>query len=553
MGSEAGIANRHSSEPLPEPTGGATAEPPADATGFLAHGLAPAVAEGPGTSRPSASDLGYSDGKDAQLALHIAADIVQHGYTRMLAQAPLGYALALHALADALSGQRDGVKVSGAERVKLFERSRRGLAPAIELYGESDAGKVWLQQELLEPLALEHDRLAYAAAEQRVESSILLTENGTQRILEIPDDAHPREQGQVLRSQIRALVGAMGQLHEQAAAIGLPAIEAEIERIKEGHGGLGGASSLHDLQAMLMLADGYLTLTDEEFHHELHHVQGIAKVATYSEYVKAVTELVGTCLTASGLFTAAIAKVAGDPHLAAQAAGLTREAFHELSGIVAGIEIVRGLAIAADRKAQPQKRLDAALDVASGGASLVAELVEPVTAGAIGLSAGLTGAYAELTFLATQYWAVQRGLVGAGMSSAFEAMRQDGESIAWHADALAKSGALIAREHDPQQLEALHRVEVQMAIALGESVDYFLDNCQRRDGDRHPGAHAILVETFSRLAPFRGAKTPQAAARAGSAALARISWALEHASQLVNAEVKHEQVAAVEAPARGHE
>ena len=86
------------------------------------------------------------------------------------------------------------------------------------------------------------------------------------------------------------------------------------------HGKKLGPGSLVELQTILWMVDGFLTLTDEELAHHLREVHGVFNgVSTYSELVKAVAELTGGAISLTSSYAAAIAKLAGDTSCAAMA------------------------------------------------------------------------------------------------------------------------------------------------------------------------------------------------------------------------------------------
>jgi hypothetical protein len=134
------------------------------------------------------------------------------------------------------------------------------------------------------------------------------------KTVEIPDDEHPREQAELLKSQLPKLIDTISQINELAIRLGHDPIHHAAKEMFEGEGhhakGFGKwAGNLVELQNVLVFAQGVLTLTDKEFQHELHHFSGVfAGIANYTELVQAGVEITGGAVALTGSFAAAIAK-----------------------------------------------------------------------------------------------------------------------------------------------------------------------------------------------------------------------------------------------------
>jgi hypothetical protein len=119
-----------------------------------------------------------------------------------------------------------------------------------------------------------------------------------------------------------------------------------------------------------------LTLTDEELTHHLREVHGVFNgVSTYSELVKAVAELTGGAISLTASYAAAIAKLAGDTSCAAMATGLARSTGLLFANVIAGIEIIHGVAVLLDPHATPQQKVDGAVGASSGAAWFIGSRV----------------------------------------------------------------------------------------------------------------------------------------------------------------------------------
>ena len=270
---------------------------------------------------------------------------------------------------------------------------------------------------------------------------------------------------------------------------------------------------------------------------------------TYSELVKAVAELTGGAISLSASYAAAIAKLAGDAPLAATATGLARSTGLIFANVIAGIEIIHGVAVLLDPHATAQEKVDGAAGAASGAAWFIGSRAGGAAVGFAASSAILLG-YAELKLVAHLYWEANVGLTSGLMRVAYETIQRDGESIARSADELAKAGMLRQNEKDPEKAAALAQVEARFISQLGSSIDYFIDDCQPRGFEpgvaRYPGAYTIFQEVFSPVKKHKGAKTLETVTEGAKVALERITWSMAHAGELITASARRQHLPDVE-------
>jgi hypothetical protein len=375
---------------------------------------------------------------------------------------------------------------------------------------------------------------------------------GKHEIVEVADDKHPRQQGVQLHAELQKLIPTIGMINEQVIRLKHDGIHHEAEALMEGHahGKKLGPGSLVELQTILWMVDGFLTLTDEELAHHLREVHGVFNgVSTYSELVKAVAELTGGAISLTASYAAAIAKLAGDTSCAAMATGLARSTGLLFANVIAGIEIIHGVAVLLDPHATPQQKVDGAVGASSGAAWFIGSRVGGAAVGFAASTAILLG-YAELKLMAHLYWQANVGLTAGFMRLAYETIQRDGESIARCADDLAKAGMLRESEKDPEKAAALQHVETTLIAQLGGAVDYFIDDCKPHGFEagvaRYPGAYTILREVFAPVMKHKGAKTLEAVTEAARVALERITWSMAHAGDLIMASAKRQNLGDVE-------
>ena len=508
-------------------------------TKFTSKGPKPEVLQGfKDGSMPSASEMAYDRKKkdevsiaDAQSTALAAADIVQHQRMQEAGRAPARFYKALDLLYQAVTGQkRDDVDL-----VQMLDAAMVMLEPAIAPLRQSGEWAVWLDEQLMQHVTSARSSARYVRAKDRVENSIRM--DG--KTVELPRADEPRKQAALLREQIHKLVPNMAFVNEQVIRAAHDGIHHEAEKMLEGetHGHKMGPGVLVQLQSLLWMMDGYLTLTDEEFQHELKNVQGVFNgVATYSELVKAATELLGGSLVITASYGAGIAKLMGDTASMTMLTGVARTTGLFFANVIAGVEIVHGVAVLFDAHASADKRVKAGFEVASGTAWFVGKHVAGAAAGMAASTAVMLG-YMELRAMAHLYWGAAVGITAGLMGEAFKTLQRDGADIAITSDKLAKVKDLMQAETNPEQLADLKRVHDNLVHELAGDVDRLIGDCGPREREsgmsQYPGAYAILLEVFAPVRKHKGAKTEEQAVAAATVALERVGWALSHAGELV--------------------
>ncbi len=502
-------------------------------------------------SQKKASALPYMD---AQNALQAAADIVQHDRTDMISSAPPMLQAALRSLFFAVDGKRGAESLGGAARVDALETAMRALRPAIDMLSREDPK--WLEEELDQYVDRLRADIRYIEARDRVENSVRI---GEKALIEMPDDQHPHEQGALLHRELQKLIPTMAAINEQVIRGTHHEIHHEAQALYAGqHEAEFGPGTLVHLQNVLVLADGWLTLTDNELKKRIGEVHGVLPtVNTYLELVKGVTELSAGALGVTAAYAGAIAKLAGNAELFAATSGLAKMSGLKFAHAIAWLELVHGTLTAFDSSAARQERIDGAVEAGSSAIWLGSKFVGKVAVGTAATSALMLG-YTELKLVAALYWEGALGISATLFGPALRTLRLDGDSIARHADEQAKVGLLIAEERDPEKNSALKRVELTIASDLGQAVDELIDDCGKHGFEsgvaRYPGNWEILREAFAPVMQHKGARTPAAAQAAGKIALERMVWVFAHAGELVVASTKGVHLSDVEAQvAKRHE
>jgi hypothetical protein len=530
----------HKKHPEHHITHGATSTAP------LPKGRSSKPTYGNGDAKPKL-DGAETDARVAQTVLELAREVLdEESRDKELAAAPADYVNALLELRDA-KGKHGSSKFSATERLAKLDAAMAGLAPVIAAYRDVDGGPEWVQDHVLQRVAWLTDDLKQAQARARVENSIRV---GPDKIFELPDDPH--EQGRVLHAAIQKLLPTIAKVNEQVLRVDHHLIEHQAEEMViegEAHNGKLKTGSLVELQNTLVVIDGFLTLTDEEFTKKLHEVQTEWKaVATYAELVKAVTEVAGGALAMTFSGVSLLARAVGDPASATIASGASRAIGLHLGNIIAGIELVHGFATMFDSTASRQERIDGGVDAAGSAAWLIGKRFS------VGVGASASGAiflgYAELKWMLNEFWATSHAIVAAQMRGPFERIEWAAESIATKSDLLVKAGMLLRDEQNTAKATELKRVEATYAASLGGAVDGLISDCRPRrtvGGEMHyPGEFSLLREVFAPVMKHEHATTPEAATEAAKVALERITWSLAHAEDIVNVAAAEGDLADVE-------
>jgi Domain of unknown function (DUF4157) len=498
--------------------------------------------------------------------LRAASDIVQNRSRRLIGSSP-GHEAVLGVLWGATVGRGvDGAEIDGRGRLKLFEEAMAGLRPAIAAIKSDPEGVSWLEEHLDPGVERLRGEIQYQIASQRVDRAAIVGERAV-----VEDTAESaRAHAPLIRAQIQKQISTLALLNEIAVRLNEHEIKHAAKEMMKGHVPPAGKSwsdpgLLAHLQGVLYLADGWLTLTDEELPHHLAEIEGVAgHVASYAHLVKAVVELVGGTVSVGATFASIIARRAGQAGYAAQAAGLARMGLLTASTVVSAVEIVWGIAVLCDSHATPEEKDKAILGIGMGTAGLVGAVKGSAVGGP--LSVAVLTTYLELKLMAHLYASANHDIIGGWMSKAFENISGQGRTIAAAGDELAKAGLLLEQEKDPAQQQALGRVQENAAARLGSCIDHFIDDCQPRTYAagvaRYPGAFTILREVFAPIMGLGGKKAPQDASAAGAKVLDRIVWCLSHQQELVDLAARKRGLDSLsergegghgnEAPADGH-
>jgi hypothetical protein len=484
-------------------------------------------------SRSAEARHGAEHAKAEAIAAAVG-DIASNKLDRLMGSADAAARPGLLNIYAAATG-REGEKARDpAARLALLESGLKSAATSIRFMEREDPA--WTAKYVSGPVGRLRLDLEYLHASGRVEGSVVLS--GT--VVET-DTASPREQARILSEQIRKLVPATVMLNEQVIRAGESLIEKEAEQLMEGHrlrgSGLGTMAAIH---GHLMLIDGFLTLTDEELHEHLREVHGLLPgVKSYAELVKGAIELVGGCTVATAAFAYGVAKVSGQHSLAAQSLGLAQRSALTLSSAVTAIELVVNLAILFDPKASQEERADASVGVLTGSLALAGTIAKGKLPWAGPLSVAIQGGYLYMKFAINTYWAANLAITGGWMSAAFRSIEASGQSIAGQGDELYRCAELLARERDPRQLEALSRVQANLAARLGRSIDDFISDCQpvgyAVGAAKYPGAYPVLREVFDPIRGLTGLSKPPDVVAAAARVLDRMAFAINHAQDLVAA------------------
>lgn len=476
---------------------------------------------------------------DAPMVLWVMDDVFE-GRARLIDQAPSAYRAAIGQLLTVKNGSEGkyGFPIPGRRRREMFDEVMRVLDPIIAYANVDEKNQL---EEIRRSVLL-------SEAHDRVENSFS-DNNG--KALEIPTDSHPREQAELLRSQLRKLISSMHDINEIALKYGEKQIEDVVEHMAEGHPGHGEGNTLgrlQEMQAILTVADGWLKLRDEEFQHELTHIRDVFHgVSTYAELLKAVLEMGSGGVSLTATFAAGIAKLSGDAALAATASSLARQVGMKFGNVIAGIEIVHGAVMLINPHSNLEQRIEGGVEVGMG--------VGFLAGGGVGATV-VGGPYFLAKTAATLYWEAALGLNTGFFREVFGYMKEQGGFIAANADALARAGMLRLEEKDSGKAAALATEEHLLAIKLGSVIDSFLDRCQSSGGrgqglgqesqQLFPGNYSLLAEAFAPLLGRRGAKTGPEAAAAAAAVLSKISWCFENANYIVIASVRHKNISEME-------
>lgn len=483
------------------------------------------------------------DRSEAEEVVRAAADIVQHERSSYVKNASGRFQEGLMTLHAGIVGSVRDQKLQPKERLAKISVGLAMLAPATSVYRSDKEGATWLAKEL-DPYVERHRSSArFSQTMQRVDNALRI---GNQ-LVELPEDGEPRKQGKLLHQEIEKLIPMMTIVNEQVIRMGEVGIHHEAHELMHGHGKAFGPGTLVELQGLLWTYNGLLTMTDEEFHHHLQHPKGKAHTfTTYAELVKAALEAAAGAVTTTAAFASLVGRAANAPW-APILAGAARNAALNFSKVISIIEIIRGSVVLMDSNASRQEKIDAAVGVSSNTLWLVGAKVGSV--GAMASSIAIALGYAELKLALTAYWETSVAINEGVMRLAFETLQRDGNDLAQDSERLTKVQELIAGEKDQSKLDELRRVEKVLVERVGGHVDYLLNDVAPRGFEagiaRHPGAYPILVELFSPLKGFRGARDKDTVMAAAKLALETLGWMFSHAEDIIMSTVKRQSLGEV--------
>jgi hypothetical protein len=496
----------------------------------------PALQRQPATAEQKAG----ADQSGMATYLWVLDDVLDNQTSRLISD--LGkYQDPFEKLYQALVGHdMTGKKIEGRQQREYFDEAALGLR--VILARATDAQRAFLRRK--------RAALFKAEAFDRVENTAIV--DG--KAVEIPDDRHPHEQAAALRQVLPQLVQNVQMANEQLMRLGHKELEHALEELE--HGGHGAAvAKLAALHTLLALADGWLTLNDEELQHELTHVQHwLPGVTSYAELVKAIVEIGGGAVGLTALVAATIAKATGEAALASSALSIAGEAGHLLGNVVAGIEIVHGIFVLLDPHASHEQKERGALGAASGAAWFLGKRAGGAALGAAASSAVIL-TYLEMKLAAYLYWQGALGISALLERESFERIETMGGGIARAAEHLSASGLLLHEEQDPNKAAALAGAEAQYRALLMTEIDSFLEQVATptkghglgsSDPAGFPGNNQLIVEAFAPLQRFRGVKEGPDLPVAATAILERIGWVLAHAGAIVTAGAKHQHIQDIE-------
>ena len=455
-------------------------------------------------------------------------------------------------------------------RACSFDYAMSVLTPALATYKAMDDAKVHETSrheyvaEYIDaytgPLkASLHDGALRESTAARVDRAVLGVDD---KVIEVPEDPHSREAATLQREAILKVVSAIKLSLEFAKHLKAKG------RIPEGATLPGRDHTIEEEETLqthamggLMLISGLLELTDEEFMHRLSEANTLcSRVENYSEFVGAVSNVVGGGISSAASLGAAIAKVSGN-ELAVSLFTKVAVGSTEVLGTVASLaEALHGLVMLLDPSSTTEQRVDGAAEFAGGGSlafgSIAGEFAVEgsaleVAAGAVPIVGVAIVLVYEVIKQVREIPSARLAIVEAWMSRSFIRIQEEALSIASSVERLAKAYTLVSREHDPRRSAALLALIVTAVEDVRLRVDAFLDLCEStkysdESAVEHPGAYRILIEYFRPLARHRGAKTCQQAVTAAVATLNRIRWALENAHALEVGGSRNESMAEVE-------
>lgn len=481
--------------------------------------------------------------------MQAASDVVKNGRIAMIADAQEEYRPALYNLHAWATGKRGNQFIPASERPPLLAVAIKKLEPAIQALRKENAA--WLQEYFIEPIENRRFGIEVGAAQERVERSI--TVDG--HVFDANDKGNPGAEAAAMRVALPQLVDSLTTANEVLMRIKDPNINHAIEqllqeKIPKEHGKIANLVHLH---TMLEAMGGFLTISDTDFHKRLGDIKGVFNgINTYAELAKSAVALGGGGVAVAAGVVALAAKASGSAEIALRASGYAKYLATEVSGVVSIIGVVQGLAKIFDSSLSRQERLEAGIDAVTTAAWMAKGKVAVLGPVSIAAVAG----YYQFKHALLLYWGSAHGLTTGLMGEAFNTLAMYGEAIATGGDRLLKARDLASKETDDRERSALERVVEQHAESVGNDVDqllhrtFALSASDRVALAKEPGAFPILRQALEPVRAYKGARTPEAAATAGKAALERLIWIFAHRSEIVLAAARYQDLRAAEAYVR---
>ena len=492
-----------------------------------------------------------------------------HEATAAISVAPAKYRVPLTLLHVAAMPSTPQKPQSFATRAKSFDYAMSVLAPALNTYKNMDDDKThdnsrheyvadYIENYTVPLKASLHEGALRESTAARVDNSVLTS---GEEVIELTDTKYSREIAACQRAAIKKVVATIDLLTDIALK-GQPSATEHGTALVERESARREGSQLAAKKGMLMGFDGLLTLTDDDFAREFSSAKGVSEnVSNYSEFVTAVTEVIGGSICATAAFAVTVAKATGGEEYISQFSELAEGTVECLAVVISAAEAVHGLAVLFSSNATRAERLDGAVDAFTGATGAVGGgLMIFAAAGSAAKAAGerLVGVagvikleWDQIEFFSNELGKAETGIVGGWMNRSFRRIQQEGTSIASAAEKLAKAVALLARESDPTKSTALLAYIDEATKHVSVGIDMFLDSCAvtsycDENAVEHPGAYNVLRELFQPLMRFRGVQTAESASVAARATLEKMRWALTHADALVLGDGLKQPLAVVE-------
>ncbi len=457
---------------------------------------------------------------DGPAVVHALAGVFNEHYgADMRSYMPSRY----HDALDKLVKAKFSTKLDGRKRLALYEEAwavfrpfvvanDRFLGPDFQL----DDHFAWLRRDLL-----------FAEAGSRIQNTMVIEEDGKKKAIELPDDGHPREQAKVLHAQLPKLIDSM------------QTTVARAHKFLKGAVGEEKAAKVGMLKDALSLAQGWLLLNDEEFRKELSENKGFFKnVQNYAEFVKTIMEMAEASIMLTIELTGMLAKAVGVEEASEAVEWASKGIEGTFTAIVAGIEIVHGLATVFDSSKSSDERIEGGVEIGAGIGTLAA-------GSALG-SLPVTGPYAMIKLAQALFSGAALGYEVGILKTTFKRLADEGKSISYQADKLVAAHQLAQEETDPDKRRAMATQEKVIKDQLVNTLDGFLGDCSDQGHgigevdwnsmQFYPGNIPIIQEKFAGVVMMRGSLkggNVNVIALMVKLTLENIAWCFEHAQAIV--------------------